>query len=585
MKKQLKALLRKLIPRPEVSGKGLNDPSCERTDASYGVCYLEHNIPTHLPAKSVYPARVILENTGQMTWRSAPADGCVVALNIRYGANIVATLMLPCTEVRPCERVTVRFALNAPSVPGAVTIHMEMVEFNVTLFGDRGVAPLTLDMMIDPPLEDPHDEAWDIALRRNPWHFQPTRGISRGAEGRHYPILAHRAKGCRLWDLAGHEYIDFIMGWGSTLLGYADDRVQRAIIEAVELTAPVIPYPHPFELEVTEMLCEDFPSAEMAIFGKNGSDVCTLAARIARVLTGRKTILYSGYHGWQDFWIEQMGFGRTGVPDRPVPLIRRFKFNDRADFSRLYEQYKHDLAAVMLEPSGPLGSDEIGFEADANRDFLQYIAAATRDAGAFLVFDEIITGYRYPHGSVQKATDVVPDMTCLGKALASGMPLSALVGRSNILLEGMPKTRYAPTFKGEIYSFAAARAAIKVYRSEPVAEYVWNYGLRLKQGINELCCQNGVSAVCTGTPFRMMLVFQDANHERLALKKTLYYQELLVRGLCTYNGIMLPSYAHDEDVLQRTLSIVGEALESVAQAERKNDFDSRLEIPPLSDII
>src|SRR5205823_149845 len=106
---------------------------------------------------------------------------------------------------------------------------------------------------------------------------------------------------------------------------------------------------HPYEMKVAQMLCQDFPSAEMAIFGKNGSDVCTLAARTARAVTGRKTILFSGYHGWQDWWVEQLGFDRTGVPERSEPLVYRFRFNDWEDFQRLYDQHRADLAAVMIE--------------------------------------------------------------------------------------------------------------------------------------------------------------------------------------------------------------------------------------------
>jgi len=578
MRRHLKKLLGRLRGCPEIL------PSPVLPETHYGVEYVRHNIPDRLPARSVYPANVTIRNTGSMTWISAhPDEGRGVALYLRLGDEIVATYLLP-RDLPPCGEVTFRFPINVPSARGEVSICLEMVEFHVALFRDLGVSPLEIQLTVDPPLEDPQDNAWATALSHNPWHFQPTRGISRGTQGRRYPVIASRAKGCRLWDASGREYIDYIMGWGSTLLGYADDRIQQAIIDAVKLTAPVIPYPHELEMEVTRMLCEDFPSAEMAIFGKNGSDVCTLAARISRIMTGKKTILYSGYHGWQDFWVEQMGFGLSGVPDRPAPLIHRFSYNDKEDFFRLYDRYRNDLAAVMLEPAGPLGSDDTWSETDSNRGFLETVAGAARDAGAILVFDEIITGYRFPQGSVQKANGVTPDMTCLGKALASGMPLAALVGRADLMLPAMPKTRYAPTFKGEVYSLAAARAAIEIYRSEPVAEHVWDYGLRLKQGINGICRQKGIAAGCIGTPFRMLTVFHDQDPVLLSLKKTLYCQELLANGLSTYNGIMLPSYSHGEAVLEKTLSIIGHALQSVAEAESQCDYSDRLEIPPIADI-
>ncbi len=180
--------------------------------------------------------------------------------------------------------------------------------------------------------------------------------------------------------------------------------------EALDAAA-VLAFPHPLEIAVAHMLTEAIPCAEMVVFGKNGSDVCTVAARLARAFTGKKTILYSGYHGWQDFWAEQAGFAATGIPDRPEPLIHHFKFNNLPDFMRLYQRYRDDLAAVMLEPSGP-GESSQGPGQDAARDFLAAIAQAAREAGALLIDDEMMTGYRYASGSVQRATGVIPDLTC-----------------------------------------------------------------------------------------------------------------------------------------------------------------------------
>jgi glutamate-1-semialdehyde aminotransferase len=277
-----------------------------------------------------------------------------------------------------------------------------------------------------------------------------------------------------------------------------------------------------------------------------------------------------------------LGFAKSGIPDRPEPLIHRFKFNDEADFFRLYKRHKSDLAAIMIEPAGPWGGDEVGPEPDADKAFLDTIAKAAREANALLVFDEIVTNYRYPQGSVQKATGIVPDLACLGKAIASGMPLSALVGRAPILQQGMPHVTYSPTFKGEIYSLAAAKAAIRIYREEPVAEYVWNHGMKLKEEMNALCNRIGIAAELKGPPFRMALVFHERDLNRYRLKLTLLQQELLKEGVMTYNGIMLPSYAHDDATMEITLSAASRALKVVAETEMKNDFEKHIEIPLVS---
>src|SRR5262249_39728517 len=248
-------------------------------------------------------------------------------------------------------------------------------------------------------------------------------------------------------------------------------------------------------------------------------------------------------------------------------------------FTRLYDAHRHELAAVMLEPSGP--AESVGGPLqDADRDFLSAVAAMTREAGALLIFDEIMTGFRYPRGRVQKATGGGPDLPCFGKALGGGMPLSAFVGRANILQRAMEHTHYGPTYRGEVYSLAAARAALEIYRREPVADHVWRFGDQLKHGVNALCAELGVAAALTGPPFRMGLFFDEPDPDRLRLKRTLYQQELLKSGVITYDGVMLPSLAHDDAILAVTLSAIRGALATVARADRERDFDRYLEIPP-----
>lgn len=545
----------------------------------YGAVYVSHNIPDQLRAGSIYGGRITLENSGDFVWRRDDPNGNRIDLVLRLDNRVAGTYQMPRSMVNPGEQTTVCFPLNVPFQKGPHQLLLELVAQGAAWFSERGVSPLAMTLVSDPSNDSSSDGPREIARSVNPWHYRPTGGIERSGEGMSFPLFVSKAKGCHLWDQEGRCYIDYIMAWGSTILGYGDDRIQAAIGRALEMP-PLTPFPSYLEMDVAEMLTEDIPCAEMTVFGKNGSDVCTVAARLARIHTGKRIILCSGYHGWQDFWVEADGFAVTGVPDRPEPLIHRFRFNDKEDFFRLFNRFKGDLAAVMLEPSGP-GESIQGPEQDADKDFLAAIAQAARSVGALLVFDEIITGYRYPSGSVQKATGIVPDLACLGKAIASGMPLAALVGRTHIFERCMARTHYGPTFKGEIYSFAAAKAAIQIYRSEPVAKRIWDYGTKLKKEINKLCALTGVNASCKGPPFRMALIFHEADVDRLRLKRTLYIQELLKQGITTYNGIMLPSYAHDEEVMVKTLEAMRETLERVAHAERQNNFERYLEIPIL----
>jgi glutamate-1-semialdehyde 2,1-aminomutase len=145
----------------------------------------------------------------------------------------------------------------------------------------------------------------------------------------------------------------------------------------------------------------------------------------------------------------------------------------------------------------------------------------------------------------------------------------------------MEHTHYGPTYRGEVYSLGAARAALEIYRREPVAKHVWEFGNRLRDGINALCAEVGVAAALTGPPFRMGLFFDDPDPNRFSLKRGLYQQELLKSGIITYDGMMLPSFAHDDAVLSATLAAVRNALSVVAQADREGDLDRYLELPPL----
>jgi glutamate-1-semialdehyde 2,1-aminomutase len=533
-----------------------------------------------LVAGVVGPARVTVENLGTVPLRNAPELGGEVQLEIQWNRIAMDRRSLPVRSVAPGARVTFHIPLRAPDEPGSHELTLALMRSD----GARlGAAPILLYREVVPISAESKtvtDELQSSAWRVNYWYFQPAHGISRSSTGEPYPRFFERANGCRLVDPDGNEYLDYMMGWGSAVLGYGEPRVRDAIVAALE-GAPTAPLPHRLEIELAGILAEHIPCAEVTQFGKNGSDVCTVAMRLARLYTGKRHILCCGYHGWQDSFTEQRGFGQSGVPERESPLIHPFRFDDLEDFRRLHARYRHDLAAVMLEPAGPWTDLRAGPCGEPSPGFLAELAQAARDAGALLVFDEIITGYRYPELSYQKRSGVIPDLACFGKGLANGMPLAAVVGRREIFQRGLPGASYGPTFKGEVYSLAAAKAAIAIHRSEPVARHIHEHGTRLKQGIDDLCRKHGVAAAHKGPPYRGALVFDEPDPDRLTAKRTLYLQELARRHVLSMNGVMLPSYAHDEPALRQALAAIDSALEVVARAERDDAFDRLLEIPPL----
>ncbi len=546
----------------------------------YAVAYPHHNVPARIPADTLATLWVTLENRGTATWLPHPQDSYGPLLAIFLDDECVHYESMPQKEVAPGEQLTLSWAFRSPATVGVHELKLDVVDRGSILLESLGATPLRVPFETTVPAPTASGRLMDWAREHNPWHLRTTKGQGYSRAGTTYPVFAREARGCRVTDLEGRRYIDYLMGWGCALLGYAHPRVQAAVRAALD-SAGVIALPPALEMEVTRMLCEDIPCAEMATFGKSGSDVCSAAVRLARVSTNREKVLFCGYHGWQDWSAEKYGFAVTGIPARPEPLALPFRYGDLDGIERLLHQHKGQVAAVMLEPACPASMEfPDGLTQDADPDFLRALAEATRREGAVLIFDEIYCGFRYPGGSVQKATGVVPDLACFGKSLTCGWPLSALVGRRDLMQTWMGRTCYGQTYQSEVYSFAAAREALTIYREADVATQVWNVGNRLKDDVNALCRRLGVPAGVTGPPIRMFFSFTEPDPQRNLLMQTLTMQELLKQGILTMNGSLLPSLAHDDRALAETLRAFEQALGVVAAAAADDRLVERLETPP-----
>jgi glutamate-1-semialdehyde aminotransferase/predicted aldo/keto reductase-like oxidoreductase len=570
-----------LMLRPSLSDRSPGDVATPRAQEAprYAVGFLEHHAPDSVVPQSRFGVWVLVQNRGTMTWDPASGSGRHVSVVVTIDGEVAGGAQLA-QPVPPLQEAHVHIVALAPPRPGHHRLAVNLVHEGVTFFLAQGVPSLEMALQVrstPPPLGA---GMYELALRSNSCLYQPTGGVSHAADGTGFPLLLRRAKGCHVWDTEGRQYIDYTMGWGCALLGHGHRAIEEAVRQVMG-DGPILPMPHTLEMELTAALCNeaDIPCAEAVALGKNGSDVCTLAVRLARVATGRKVVLVCGYHGWQDWYAEPLGFAGTGVPDRDPPLVARFVFNSIESLHAAIATHRRDLAAVMLEPSGPSGGIQ-GPGEDVDVGFLRAVAAETRAAGAILIFDEIITGFRYPGGSVQKSTGVIPDLACFGKALGNGFPVSALVGRRQIMSQ-MSRTFYGPTFKGEVYSLAAALKALSIYRAEPVAGHVWSFGRRLQEEVARACADIGIGARMIGPPFRTALAFDEPDQGRLTLMRTLYIQELLREGVITYSGVMLPSYAHDESTLATTIAAMSRALRRVHRASEEGEMalHRAIEIP------
>jgi glutamate-1-semialdehyde aminotransferase len=552
-----------LVERPNLHGA--------EKQSGFAVRWINHNVPARLPADDRRTCWVTLENRGSHSLR--PGEVWVAVL---LDGQFACHLEMP-AAIEPGARATLHGTIRTPMEIGDHYLLFELRSADSNPI--QAVDPIRIQFEVFPRPDSATYALRDAALDRSIWSWHPgEQGICWSSGNSHYPIFASRSHGCRITDVDGQSFIDYLMGWGSALLGYAHESIQRAVADALHSGA-VITLGHHLMLEVADQLRQMFPVAGGVSFGKNGSDACTAAARLARAHTGKPVVLTCGYHGWQDWYVEHRGFAPTAVPARTEPIGFAFEYGDLDQVKHLLQRHRGQVAGVMIEPGGCDTAVEPNQDADPG--FLRSVAELARTEGALLIFDEIFTCFRYPKGSVQHATGVIPDLTCLGKGLSAGMPLAAVVGRVDIFQTSVSKIFFDPTFKGEVYSFAAARAALEFYRTHDVPSHVWTYGERLRAAVNEIAAAAGVRARMVGFPARLIVAFEHDDPRRVTLMRTLLQQELCKAGVLTYQNTMVPSWAHDDAAFAATCTAFASAFRVIADAEASDRFAEHLEIPPL----
>ena len=262
-----------------------------------------------------------------------------------------------------------------------------------------------------------------------------------------YPILLERGAGGRVVDVDGNEYVDLLLGYGPIILGHGE----RSVDEAASARARqgfCLNLPEPIMIDLAEKLVSLVPSAEQALFFKTGSGATTAAVRIARAHTRRSLILRCGYHGWHDWCLED----DPGVPASDVPNVLPFEYNDLDGLERLLARHEGRVAGIILTPIGHDFDRQIEPPAPG---FLEGVRSLADRNEATLIFDEVRTGFRVALGGAQALHGVRPDLTALGKAMANGYPITAVVGRASVM-EAARSTFISSTYFGNGLDMAAA---------------------------------------------------------------------------------------------------------------------------------
>jgi glutamate-1-semialdehyde aminotransferase len=376
-------------------------------------------------------------------------------------------------------------------------------------------------------------------------------------------------KGARVWDVDGNEYLDYNMGIGPIILGYCHPAVDDAIRAQLQdgITFSLM---HPLEVELAELLRDCIPNTEAVRFSKTGCDVTSAAVRLARAFTGRERVLCCGYHGWHDWYI-----GVTdrcaGIPEAVKALTHTFNYND---LQSVIDAIDDDVACVILEP--------FVFER-ANGEFLAGLRELCDRHGVLLIFDEMWTGFRCAVGGAQAFLGVRADLSLFSKAMANGMPISAITGRGDVMALLEKDVFFYTTFGGEALSLAASVACIDFLRQNEVPQRLALAGERLLSGLNGLIRERGLDYVSVaGYPFRTLMNFSPSAGEPLKLK-TLVQQELIRRGIL-WSGIHNLSFSHTDADIDYSIAAFGEALAVLEAAVATGRVDAALRGAPLQPV-
>lgn len=387
-----------------------------------------------------------------------------------------------------------------------------------------------------------------------------------------YPAYVEQGRGCELIDVDGNVYIDTTMGLCPVILGYSHPNTLNAISKHAE-KGPLFTLPHRMEVELAEKIVDMVPCAEMVRFGKNGADATSAAVRLSREVTGRDHVAICGYHGWQDWYIvttDQNG----GIPKATASFSHTFAYNDIGSLETLFDQFPNGIACVIMEPMSVVWPEP---------GFLEAVKRLTHRNGAILIFDEIVTGFRWALSGAQGYFDVTPDLATFAKCMSNGFPISALAGRADLMRRfALGHAFWSTTYGNESLSMAVALETLGYLQENPVIEFIWTQGKTLHEGFNAIAAENGLSEYMTsmGAPPRNVQVFRNLENVPDLTVKTLFQQECIRRGLITL-GCHNVSYAHTDDHVARILSIYGEVLGFMGDIYRKGDrAEDYLEGPP-----
>jgi glutamate-1-semialdehyde 2,1-aminomutase len=379
-----------------------------------------------------------------------------------------------------------------------------------------------------------------------------------------WPAYYSKAKGCRVWDLDGREFIDMsIMAVGACILGYADDDVDGAVIEAIQKGVNST-LNCPEEVELAEALIELHPWFGMVRYARSGGEALSVAIRIARAKTKREKVLFSGYHGWTDWYLAanladksaldgqvMPGLEPNGVPRGLAGTAIPFNFNDIESLRDKIQGQESEIAAIIIEPARG---------EEAPNDYLKTLREIASEIGAVLIFDEITSGYRMCAGGIHRRYGIYPDMAVFAKSMANGYAMSAILGTEDVM-QAAQSTFISSTNWTEKIGPTAALATLKKYQQTQAEQHLIAIGNQTKKIWQDAAVKAGLEINILGLPTLASFEFKTEYANEL---NTRFVIEMLENGFLAFRQFK-PSLSHGHDELNKYKAFVSETFLSLAK--------------------
>jgi glutamate-1-semialdehyde 2,1-aminomutase len=378
------------------------------------------------------------------------------------------------------------------------------------------------------------------------------------------PGFITHGKGCHVWDLDGNEFIEYGMGLRAVTLGHAFEPVVEAAYRQMQLGIN-FNRPAKIEVDLAEEMLQLIDGADMVKFAKNGSDVTTAAVKLARAYTGRDLVAICGDQPFfsTDDWFIGSTEMNAGIPRAVIDMTLKYRYNDLDSLRELFDQHPRQIACVLMEAEAAVPPAP---------GYLKAVKGPCEDRGAVLVFDEMITGFRWHLGGAQKFHGVIPHLSTFGKAMGNGFAIAALAGKREIMRLGgldhdQPRVFLLSTTHGaETHALGASLETLHIYCERGVIEFLWKQGERLRTGINQVAARHGISSHfgLTGRPCNLIYNTKDARGEPSQAFRTLFLLELIRGGILAPSFVV--SFSHSDDDIDSTIDVVDRALGVYARA-------------------